>query len=124
MYSNILYFIVVLLIFTGYSQPESGNFPADVDAAGIFVLGILFYLYVKNRFEYFGRRCARHGTACAARHAALVNSSTVLAILIYAVIIYIFDFKALLAKSQLIAGSMFLGNLLGIAPFLALMIIA
>jgi Zn-dependent protease with chaperone function len=125
-YSNILYFIVVLLIFAGYNQPESANFPPDVDAAGISLLGILYYLYVKNRFEYFGRgrRCATYGYTCASRHTALINSCTVLAILVYAALIYVFDLKSLLAQLPLIAGSTFLSNLLGVAPFLALLIIA
>ena len=100
MYSNILHFIIVLLIYTGY-QPESANFTRDVDAAGIALLGILFYLYVRNRFEYFARRCASDSnrlSACASYHTALVNQSTALAIIIYALFIYVFDFKLLLAQ--------------------------
>lgn len=123
MYSNILYFIVVLLIFTGYSQPERAHFFPDADAAGIGVLGILFYLYVRNRFEFFGRRCALDRHACASRHAALVNSSAIFAILTYALFIYVFDFKLLLAQAPLISGSAFITNLLGITPFLLLLII-
>ncbi|MCX5896796.1 MAG: M48 family metalloprotease, partial [Proteobacteria bacterium] len=125
MYSNILHFIIVLLIYTGY-QPESANFTRDVDAAGIALLGILFYLYVRNRFEYFARRCASDSnrlSACASYHTALVNQSTALAIIIYALFIYVFDFKLLLAQAPLIHVSTFLANLLGIAPFLALLVI-
>jgi len=124
-YSNILHFIIVLLIYTGY-QPESANFTQDVDAAGISLLGILFYLYVRNRFEYFARRCASDSnrlSACASYHTALVNQSTALAIIIYALFIYVFDFKLLLAQAPLIHVSTFLANLLGIAPFLALLFI-
>ena len=125
MYSNILHFIIVLLIYTGY-QPENANFTRDVDAAGIALLGILFYLYVRNRFEYFARRCASDSnrlSACASYHTALVNQSTALAIIIYALFIYVFDFKLLLAQAPLIHVSTFLANLLGIAPFLALLFI-
>jgi len=124
-YSNILHFIIVLLIYTGY-QPESANFTRDVDAAGITLSGILFYLYVRNRFEYFARRCTYDSnrlSACASYHTALVNQSTALAIIIYALFIYVFDFKVLLAQAPLIHVSTFLANLLGIAPFLALLFI-
>ena len=126
MYSNILYFIIVLLIYSGYTQPESVSFPWDVDAAGIAVLGILFYLYVRNRFEYFSRRCSRDYarlSACASYHAALVGRITILGVVIYALFIYVFDLKGLLAHVQLIRQSAFLSNLLGVAPFLALLLI-
>jgi Zn-dependent protease with chaperone function len=122
-YSNILYFIVVLLIFTGYSQPESAHFSPDANAAGIAVLGILFYLYVRNRFEFFSRRCAQERHAAASRHAALLNSSAMLAIVTYALFIYVFDFKLLLEKVPLISSSIFLTNMLGITPFLILLIL-
>lgn len=126
MYSNILYFIIVLLIYSGYSPPENANFPWDVDAAGIALLGILFFLYARYRFAFFARRCAHDITrisASAAYHAALVSRITVLAIVVYAVFIYVFDFKLLLTQAALIRDSVFLTNLLGITPFVLLVLI-
>lgn len=126
MYSNILYFVIVFLIYTGYTQPERANFPWDVDVAGIVLLGILFYLYARNRFEYFSRSCARDSarlSAGASYHSILIERITILSVVIYALFIYVFDLKGLLAQAQLIRQSAFFYNLLGVAPFLALLLI-
>ena len=125
-YTNIIYFITVILIFTIYVPPEQRVLPWDTDIAGIAILGIVFFLYNKIIFSRFEKRCARSSSSVAffaSQHAALVNSSTIIAIGVYAVFVYAFDLKVLLASIPFLVNSSLLYNLTGIIPFVGLLLI-
>ena len=125
-YTNIIYFITVILIFTTYIPPEQRVLQWDTDSAGIVLLSTIFFIYNKIIFKRFTRHCASSSSAAASfasRHAALVNSSTIIAIGVYALFVYAFDLKVLLAGIPLLAGSSWLYNLVGIMPFVGLLLI-
>ena len=125
-YANIIYFITVILIFTIYIPSEQRVLPWDIDIAGIAISSIVFFLYNKNIFDRFEKRCARSSSrvaAFASHHASLVNSSTIIAIGLYAIFIYAFDLKVLLVSILPLVNNTFIYNLIGIIPFVGLLLI-
>ncbi len=125
MYTNILYFITVLLIFSLYNPPGQAIFPWYEDAVSMAVLGFLFYFYNRKRCAAFVRTCEHDSsriTTSATTHAQLIHRSTILAIILYTAWIYVFDLKLLIMQIPLSTASTFVSNLLGIAPFFCLLI--
>jgi len=125
-YASIIYFITVILIYTTYIPSAQQGVAGQRDLAGIVVVSLIFFLYnrlIFKRFETHGGRSAPLSEAFATRHAALVQRSTILAICIYATWVYVFDLKVLLMAIPFTARSIFLNNIVGIMPFVFLLLI-
>lgn len=96
MFNNIIYFIVVLLIFNvSYSEPS----PDDsllYSTAGLLLCWMGFAGYCRRRFRFFYRLLGSNGPsqgAMAERYERLNLRLSVLAILLFAVAIYFFNLK-------------------------------
>ncbi len=121
MFNNIIYFIVVLLIFNvSYSEPS----PDDsllYSIAGLLFCWVVFAGYCRRRFHYLHRLLASGGDAEGAlpeRYERLNLRLSILAILLFAVAIYFFSFKQWLLAVPGLAAFSVLQGLFAIVLFL------
>ncbi|MCP4578956.1 MAG: M48 family metalloprotease [Deltaproteobacteria bacterium] len=121
MFNNIIYFIVVLLIFNvSYSEPS----PDDsllYSIAGLLFCWVVFAAYCRRRFHYLHRLLASGGPAEGAlpeRYERLNLRLSILAILLFAVAIYFFSLKQWLLAVPGLAAFSVLQGLFAIVLFL------
>ena len=121
MFNNIIYFIVVLLIFNVSYSNVSPDDSLLYSIAGLVICWVAFAAYCRRSFFYFNRRVAsgRYPEgALAERYERLNLRLSILAILLFAAAIYFFSLKQwLLAVPGLAAFSVVQG-LFAIALFL------
>jgi len=121
LFNNIIYFIVVLLIFNVSYSDASPDDSFLYSIAGLVICWVVFAVYCRRRFLDLNRRIAsgRHAEgALAERYERLNLRLSILAILLFAVAIYFFSFKQwLLVVPGLTAFSVVQG-LFAIALFL------
>lgn len=118
MYANFIYFILVLLIYTTYYPPET-SYLGPFESLILFVLGIGF-LAVTTRAAASAlyRRIARNNTL--GLHGAfdrIFHRQAVLAVIIFAVNVYVLNLKFFLMKIPLLAASPTLLGVLFISIF-------
>ena len=121
MFNNIIYFIVVLLIFNvSYSEPS----PDDsllYSIAGLLFCWVAFAGYCRRRFHYLYRLLASGGPAegvLAERYERLNLRLSILAILLFAVAVYFFSLKQWLLAVPGLAAFSVLQGLFAILLFL------
>jgi Zn-dependent protease with chaperone function len=96
LFNNIIYFIVVLLIFNVSYSEASPDDSLLYSIAGILICWVAFAVYSRRRFFYFNRNVASGKYAegvLAERYERLNLRLSILAILLFAVAIYFFSFK-------------------------------
>jgi len=118
MYGNFIYFIVVLLIYTTYYPPES-PYLGPVETLGIFLLGVgILAISTRAAFHALSRKIAIKGTL--GLHGVfdrLFIQQTVLAIIIFAINIYVLNLKFYFTTIPPFSGSPTLTALLFIGLF-------
>lgn len=118
MYGNFIYFILVLLIYTTHYPPENPPL-APVEAAAGFLAGV-FVLAITTRvaFDVLARRIVVRGTpGLHGEFDRLFNRQAIVAIIIFAIDIYVLNLKSYFVKTPLFSGSPTITALLFIGIF-------
>lgn len=106
MYGNFIYFILVLLIYTTYYPPESTYF-GPFETLGIFLLGVgTLAITTSTASRALSRKIAFRGTL--GLHGAfdrLFNRHAILAVVIFAINVYVLNLKSFLMTIPLFGGS-------------------
>jgi Zn-dependent protease with chaperone function len=128
MYTHLITFLAVILLFELYSpSPQGGKVVWWEVLVSSGAMVVLFHFLVRGgfaRWERRGRARQLHEGAFPHFHAALLQRYTVAAVAVYALILYLFHWKELCVLLLGRERHQFLGSLLGILPFLFLLISA
>jgi Zn-dependent protease with chaperone function len=118
MYGNFIYFILVLLIYTTYHPPEN-PYLGPSETLGIFLLGIgILAITTKAAFDAFSKKIELRGAlGLHGEFDRLFNRQTMLAIIIFAINIYVLNLKIFVTTIPPFAGSPSLTALLFIGLF-------
>ncbi|MDY6852362.1 MAG: hypothetical protein SV487_09870 [Thermodesulfobacteriota bacterium] len=125
MYNNIIYFILVLLVFTAY-QPSDEPFLSWWAGLGLSVL--FFYLYRSLVRAWFQRLQKSLGDGLGGgessqRYSRLLTSLSILSLVFFTVNVYFLGLKDLILAVPLIGGSSALTGLTGLLIFALYLVI-
>jgi len=123
-YKNIFYFIFIISLFSFYEPQGTPQFSLWEDVLFIGGAHILFFLFCKGAFARFYKKYVDipvHTEIFSTLHARLINTCTLIAIVIYGLFIYFFDFKYHVLAIPFIALSEFVLNCTGIVCFVTLL---
>ncbi|OQY48119.1 MAG: hypothetical protein B6240_05015, partial [Desulfobacteraceae bacterium 4572_87] len=121
MFNNIIYFIVVLLIFNVSYSETSPDDSLLYSISGLLICWVGFAAYCRRRFDYFSRRIAsgRYPEGALAEQYERLNVRlSILAILLFAVAVYFFSLKQWLMVIPGVAAFSVVQGLFAIALFL------
>lgn len=126
MYSNLISFVAAILLYELYiPRLEAGGLAWGEILVQTAVVVVAFYGLVRWGFARWGRR-NRSGypsaQALALLHSSLLQRYTVLAVVLYGAVLYLFHWKALCAVLVGRGGLQSISSLLGIAPFILLLL--
>jgi len=119
MYGNFIYFILVLLIYTTYYPPEN-PYLGPSETLGIFLLGVgVLAITTRTAFDALSKKIdLRGGLGLHGEFDRLFNRQAMLAIIIFAINIYVLNLKFFLTTIPPFAGSPSLTALLFIGLFI------
>ncbi len=128
MYTQLITFLAVVLLFELHSPSSQEGKAAWWEILVNTVATVaLFHLLVRSgfaRWERRGQARELHGEAFPLFHAALLQRYVVAAVAVYGLILYLFQWKGLCVLLLGRESNQFLGSLLGILPFLLLLVSA
>ncbi|MCK5057588.1 MAG: M48 family metalloprotease [Candidatus Aminicenantes bacterium] len=120
-YTNLLYFLVIIVLFSAAPLTENATFPAGMDLVGIFLILWLFRYYNKHHFTSIRKRLDEGELSIneAKKHFTLrSNVHIIIAIILFAIEVFFFDLKVFLVRNPLIGSSETLTGALGLVIFL------
>ncbi|MCK4486379.1 MAG: M48 family metalloprotease [Desulfobacterales bacterium] len=119
MYGNFIYFILVLLIYTTYYPPEN-PYLGPFETVGIFLLGVgMLAITTRVAFDALSKKTALRGTSgLHGEFDRLFKRQAILAIVIFAVNIYVLNLKFFLMTIPPFTGSPTLMALLFVGLFI------
>ena len=125
MYTNLLLFLIVILLFSVYSPPENLKLSGGEISILILFIFSIFYLLLKRLFFRIKRRWEnlRSSQKLFPILNETIKKGSFLALLFYIVLLYGLNIKAYLIKEEFIRNSTLLLSLGGILPFIGLLII-
>lgn len=106
MFTNFIYFIVVLLIYTTYLPSEEPRFGPVLSGSSVLFLGLIFSLFVAARFHRLKQRIDRGENFVRLDHQynALMNRLSIAAIVLFGINIYGLNLVESLALVPIFAG--------------------
>ncbi len=125
-YTNFLYFIIAIMVFLGAPTAPGRMFTMTQDILCILILVLAFWNFTRNRFFQLKRRLTM-GTItleeAKKRYFAHINIHIVIAIALFALEIFVFDLKYLIAQVFSFGFSEFFTNIIGLAFFMLHLVI-
>lgn len=120
-YANLLYFMVAIVIFSAAPLSANSALPTALDLAGIVLLLWLFWIFNKSHFTNIKERLVKKSIDIeeAKRYfSGRSNFHFIIAVLLFAVEIFLFDLKTLLLRNPVIGSSETLTGTSGLIIFL------
>jgi Zn-dependent protease with chaperone function len=118
MYRNFIYFILVILIYTTYLPPEAPYLSPFDTAAAFFALLAIFVLVTQASFQALSRRIGQRGShGLHGQFDRLFDRQAIMAVVIFAIDIYILNLKLFVKPHPLFSFSPTLVALLFILLF-------
>ncbi len=123
-FSNFLYFIVVFSLFS-FSEISAVPVLPPSDIFGCVLISyVLFYMLAKWLFARLEKAytAGRH-TTISNLHGSLINRCTIIAVIAYAVFIYVLDIKTAFTAVSILSQSDFLQSFIAVMLFFVFLVI-
>ncbi len=115
-YNNLIYFLVVIFIFSSNTAPESTDLPAWIEVVGLITLPILFY-FISGKMHSGSRTASGSST----QYFKAEKKLSILALLFFVAAVYLFELKYYLQPLSLNAQMPILVNFAGLCYFFVLL---